>query len=451
MSNAAPAPATKPLTYTSIDADLVKTMRPAGRAYYITLACLALIAAWGGYAWYVQIREGLGVAGISWPVGWGVYITTFVFWVGIAHSGTLISAVLFLFRVRWRSSIYRSAEAVTVFAVMTAGLFPLIHLGRPWVAYWLMPYPQMGGLFPNFRSPLVWDVFAISTYLTVSALFFFTGMVPDLAIVRDRTVGWRAKLYGLLAQGWQGTDRQWKHYTAAYVFLAGLATPLVISVHSIVSWDFAMSVLPGWHATIFPPYFVAGAIHSGLAMVALIAIPMRRLFNLHPFITAEHLASMAKMMILTGLVLGYAYAVEFFIAWYSNNIYERDLFYYRAFGDYAWALWLLVACNTLAPSLFFFRRIRYSVPWLVGICLLVNVGMFYERFVIIVTTLARGFDPFTWKMYYPRWPELSILAGSFAWFFLLFLLFAKVFPVVSMWEVKEQLPLPEKKEEAHGA
>jgi Ni/Fe-hydrogenase subunit HybB-like protein len=425
------------MNYTQIDADLVKTMRPAGRAYYAALALLAAIAAWGGYAWSVQIEQGLGVAGITSPVGWGVYITTFVFWVGIAHSGTLISAVLFLFRVRWRSSIYRSAEAVTVFGLMTAGLFPLIHLGRPWVAYWLTPYPQMGGLFPNFRSPLVWDVFAVSTYLTVSLIFFVTGMVPDLAIVRDRSRGWRERVYGFLSQGWQGTDRQWRHYMAAYVFLAGLATPLVISVHSIVSWDFAMSIVPGWHTTIFPPYFVAGAIHSGLAMVLTILVPMRRFFHLRSFVTQDHLANMAKLMIVTGMLLGYSYCVEFFIAWYSGNTYERSIFFYRAFGDYAWALWLLVASNVGGPMLFFFRRVRTSTPWLVSICLLVNVGMFFERFVIIVTSLARDYDPFTWRLYVPRWPELSILAGSFAWFFLLFLVFAKVLPVVSMWEVKE--------------
>jgi molybdopterin-containing oxidoreductase family membrane subunit len=284
----------------------------------------------------------------------------------------------------------------------------------------------------------------------VSALFFFTGMVPDLAIVRDRTVGWRTRLYGFLAQGWQGTNLQWRHYTAAYVFLAGLATPLVISVHSIVSWDFAMSILPGWHTPIFPPYFVAGAIHSGLAMVLLIVVPMRTLFNLKPYITAEHLASMAKMLILTGLILGYAYITEFFMAWYSNNRYERELFWYRAFGDYAWALWVLVACNVLAPAMFFFRRVRYSVPALVVVAVLVNIGMFYERYVIIITSLARSYDPFSWKLYHPTWVEMSILLGSFAWFFLLFLLFAKTFPVVSMWEVKELLPLP-KKEGTHAA
>jgi molybdopterin-containing oxidoreductase family membrane subunit len=358
----------------------------------------------------------------------------------------LISAVLFLFRVRWRSSVYRSAEAVTVFALMTAGLFPLIHLGRPWVAYWLLPYSQMGGLFPNFRSPLVWDVFAVSTYMTVSILFFITGMVPDLAIVRDRSIGWRKKLYGLLSQGWQGTDRQWRHYVAAYVFLAGLATPLVISVHSIVSWDFAMSIVPGWHSTIFPPYFVAGAIHSGLALVITILIPMRRLFNLRTYVTQEHLGDMAKLMILTGMLLGYSYAVEFFMAWYSGNIYERAIFFYRAFGDYAWALWLLVACNVGSPLLFCLRRVRLSTAWLMTLCVLVNVGMFFERFVIIVTSLAREYDPFVWRLYAPRWPEISILAASLAWFFLLFLLFAKVFPVVSMWEIKEQLPAPGKVE-----
>jgi Ni/Fe-hydrogenase subunit HybB-like protein len=440
MSTTAPAQ----LNYKQVDLDLVPTMRPARKPYYVTLACLLAVIAWGGYAWSWQLRHGLGVAGISWPVGWAVYITLFVFWVGIAHSGTLISAVLFLFRVRWRSSIYRSAEAVTVFAVLTAGLFPLIHLGRPWVAYWLMPYPQMGGLFPNFRSPLVWDVFAVSTYLTVSAIFFFTGMVPDLAIVRDRSRGWREKFYGFFAQGWQGTDRQWRHYTAAYVFLAGLATPLVISVHSIVSWDFAMSIVPGWHTTIFPPYFVAGAIHSGLAMVMTIVIPMRRLFRLNPYITGEHLANMAKLMILTGMLLGFSYATEFFIAWYSGNIYERSIFFYRAFGHYAWALWLLVAANVGSPLLFFIPRVRKSVPWLFTLSLFVNVGMFFERFVIIVTSLSRDYDPFSWHLYAPRWPEISILAGSFAWFFLLFLLFAKTFPVVSMWEVKELLPVPGK-------
>jgi molybdopterin-containing oxidoreductase family membrane subunit len=431
-----------PVTYTSVDQDLVRTMQAARRPYFIVLACLAAVAAAGGYAWAVQLRRGLGVAGITSPVGWGIYITTFVFWVGIAHSGTLISAVLFLFRVRWRSSIYRSAEAVTVFALMTAGLFPLIHLGRPWVAFWLMPYPQPGGMMPNFRSPLVWDVFAVSTYLTVSLLFFFTGMVPDLAIVRDRSRGWREKVYGFLAQGWQGTDRQWRHYTAAYVFLAGLATPLVISVHSIVSWDFAMSIVPGWHTTIFPPYFVAGAIHSGLAMVITMLVPMRRLFRLNAYVTAEHLGNMAKLMIVTGMLLGYSYAVEFFIAWYSNNPYERAIFFYRAFGDYSWALWLLVACNVGAPLMFFSRTVRETTSLLIPLCLLVNVGMFFERFVIIVTSLSREYDPFMWRLYRPEWPELAILAGSFAWFFLLFLVFAKIFPVVSMWEVKEGLPVP---------
>jgi Ni/Fe-hydrogenase subunit HybB-like protein len=436
------APIAQPLTYRRIDDELVKTVQPAGRAYYVAVLLLAAIAAWGGYVWSLQMRKGLGMAGISHPVAWGIYITSFVFWVGIAHSGTLISAILFLFRVRWRSAVYRSAEAVTVFALMTAGLFPLIHLGRPWVAYWLMPYPQMGGLFPNFRSPLVWDVFAVSTYLVVSVLFFVTGMVPDLAIVRDRSVGWREKFYGLLAQGWQGTDRQWRHYMAAYVFLAGLATPLVISVHSIVSWDFAMSIVPGWHTTIFAPYFVAGAIHSGLALVITILVPMRKLFRLGAYLTQDHLANLAKLMIVTGMLLGYSYGVEFFVAWYSGNIYERAIFFYRAFGDYAWALWLLVACNVGSPLLFYFRRIRYSTGWLLALAVLVNVGMYFERFVIIVTSLGREYDPFSWGLYAPRWPEISILAGSFAWFFLLFLLFAKVFPVISMWEVKEQLPGP---------
>lgn len=424
------------LNYTRIDADLVKTMQPAGRAYYLVLACLAAVVAWGGYAWSVQLRRGLGVAGISWPVGWGVYITLFVFWVGIAHSGTLISAVLFLFRVRWRSSIYRSAEAVTVFAVMTAGLFPLIHLGRPWVAYWLMPYPQTGGLSPNYRSPLVWDVFAVSTYLTVSALFFFTGMVPDLAVVRDRSRGWREKVYGLLAQGWQGTDRQWRHYTAAYVFLAGLATPLVISVHSIVSWDFAMSIVPGWHTTIFPPYFVAGAIFSGFAMVITLMVIARRVLHLEDLITIKHLENMCKVILATGSIVGYAYAVEFFTAAFSGNRYEQYVFLNRIQGPYAWAVWTVFTCNVLSPQLFWFKKIRTSVPAMFAISIVVNIGMWFERFVIIVTSLDRDFLPSSWGYFRPTMVDILTFTGTIGLFLTLFLVFARFLPIIAVSEVK---------------
>jgi molybdopterin-containing oxidoreductase family membrane subunit len=295
------------LTYSQINRDLLRTMQPPGKMYYGLLAVDLAILGWGIYAWLYQVRTGLGVAGISHPVGWGIYITNFVFWVGIAHSETLISAVLFLLRCRWRNAVYRSAEAMTVFAVMTAGLFPIIHLGRPWLFYWLMPYPQQGQLWINFRSPLIWDVFAISTYFMVSTVFFLTGLLPDLAAARDQATGWRQRLYGLLACGWRGTDREWRHYGKAYLFLAGLATPLVVSVHSIVSWDFAMSLVPGWHSTLFAPYFVAGAIHSGLAMVLTLLIPLRRMFRLETYITMQHFDNIAKLLILTGLIMAYSY------------------------------------------------------------------------------------------------------------------------------------------------
>jgi len=433
------------LNYRDTDRDLVGTMSPPRWPYYLAVLGLFALVGWGAFAEAYQITYGMGVSGKNHPVGWAMYITNFVFWVGIAHSGTLISAILFLFRVRWRAAVYRSAEAVTVFGLMTAGLYPIIHVGRPWVVYWAMPYPQQAGLFPNFRSPLVWDVLAISTYLTVSSLFFLTGMVPDLAIVRDQSRGWKRKIYGILAQGWRGTDRQWRHYTAAYVFLAGLATPLVISVHSIVSWDFAMSIVPGWHSTIFAPYFVAGAIHSGLAMVLILMIPMRRLFQIEKYVTLHHLESIAKLMIFTGIMLGFAYGIELFMAWYSNNRYEQAIFLYRVTGDYWWAFIGLLTTNVAIPMLLFFKKVRTSVPALVAISISVLMGMWLERFIIIVTSLAHEYDPHSWGLFKPEWVDISITVGSFAWFFVLFLMFAKFFPVVSMWEVKEQLKPPMKR------
>ncbi len=432
------------LTYAETDVDLLRTMRPPGRLYWTILTVLFLLVVAGAVAWWSQIQTGIGLAGKNSPVGWAMYITTFVFWVGIAHSGTLISAILFLVRVRWRAAVYRSAEAVTVFGLMTAGLFPFIHLGRVWVSHWILPVPNFGGLWPNFRSPLAWDVLAITTYLTVSSTFFLVGMLPDLAIVRDRVKGWRKKVYGFLAQGWQGTDLQWKHYTAGYLFLAALATPLVISVHSIVSWDFAMSIVPGWHSTIFAPYFVAGAIHSGLAMVVLLLIPLRSTFGLQQYITMHHLESLAKFIIFTALIVGFAYSVELFIAWYSNNPYERAIFLYRMTGDYAWAFWLLITTNVLAPMLLWFRRIRTSIPWLVALCVSVEIGMWLERFVIIVTSLAHDYLPSSWGLYKPTLTDSTIVIGSFAWFFFLFMIFVKVLPAVSSWEIKEQIAIPPK-------
>jgi len=432
------------VSYSQINRDLLKTMEPPGRLYYVVLGLDLVVLLWGIYAWVYQIRTGIGVAGLNNPVGWGVYIATFVFWIGIAHSGTLISAILFLFRCRWRNPIYRTAEAMTVFALMTAGLYPIIHLGRPWLFYWLFPYPQEGHLWINFRSPLIWDVFAVGTYMIVSATFFFTGLVPDLAAVRDQASGWRKKIYGFLAQGWQGTDRQWRHYGSAYLFLAALATPLVVSVHSIVSWDFAMSVVPGWHSTIFAPYFVAGAIHSGLAMVLTILIPMRRIYRLEAYVTVMHLENLAKLIILTGTIMAYSYGTEMFIAWYSGNIYERATFIYRAFGDYAVAFWIMLFFNAVVPFFFVFGRVRRSIAWLFAISLLINIGMWAERFVIIVASLAHEYIPFAWGIYKPTWVEISIFTGTFAWFFLWFLLFTKLLPVVSLTEVKELVPPPQR-------
>lgn len=430
------------LNYSQVDNDILRAMEAPGRSYYALVLADVVVLAWGIFAWRYQIVHGLGVSGLTHPVMWAVYITDFVFWVGIAHSGTLISAILYLFRVRWRAGIYRTAEAVTVFALFTAGLFPIIHLGRPWFFYWLLPYPQVGGLWINFRSPLVWDVFAVMTYMIISMLFFFTGLVPDMAVVRNRTSGWRHKIYAFMAQGWQGTDRQWRHYKAAYLFLAALATPLVISVHSVVSWDFAQTIVPGWHSTIFAPYFVAGAIHSGLAMVIMLLIPVRRVFRLDAYLTQEHLENLAKLIILTGLIVGYAYVVETYIAWYSNNIPEWQHFTFQITGEYAIPFWVMILFNSLVPLLFFLKPIRTSTPWLFGIAVLINIGMWMERFVIIVTSLAHEYDPYSWGLYFPTWVDISITAGSFAWFFLWFLLFAKLLPVVSIVEVKEGLPPP---------
>jgi Ni/Fe-hydrogenase subunit HybB-like protein len=430
------------LNYSQVDNDVLRAMQAPGWRYYAILIADLVVLAWGIFAWRYTVQRGLGVWGINHPVMWAMDITNFVFWVGIAHSGTLISAILYLFRVRWRAGIYRTAEAVTVFALFTAALFPVIHLGRPWFFYWLFPYPQVGGLWINFRSPLVWDVFAVSTYMIISVLFFFTGLVPDMAVVRNRTSGWRHKIYAFMAQGWQGTDRQWRHYKAAYLFLAALATPLVISVHSVVSWDFAQTIVPGWHSTIFAPYFVAGAIHSGLAMVIMLLIPVRRVFRLDAYLTQSHLENLAKLIILTGLIVGYAYVVETYIAWYSNNIPEWQHFTFQITGEYAIPFWIMILFNSLVPLLFFIKPIRTSTPWLFGIAVLINIGMWMERFVIIVSSLAHEYDPYSWGLFSPTWVDISITAGSFAWFFLWFLLFAKLLPVVSIVEVKEELPPP---------
>ncbi|MBS1851442.1 MAG: polysulfide reductase NrfD [Acidobacteria bacterium] len=392
----------------------------------------------GAAAIAYQISVGVGTWGLNRTIGWAFDITNFVFWIGIGHAGTLISAILFLFRQRWRTSVNRAAEAMTIFAVMCAGIFPVIHTGRPWFAYWMFPYPNTrGSLWINFRSPLVWDFFAISTYFTVSAMFWFIGMLPDLATIRDRaTAKWRRKLAGLFSLGWNGSYRAWQRYEVVYLMLAGLGTPLVISVHTIVSWDFATAVLPGWHATIFPPYFVAGAIFSGMAMVLTLMIIARKLMRLEDYITIRHIDRMCKLVITTSAIVGLSYGTEFFTALYSGSSYEQFVFLNRALGPLFWGYWTMVGCNVVVPQLLWFRRVRAYVPAVFAICILVNVGMWFERFIIIVTSLSRDFIPANWFHYAPTRVEVATLLGSFGLFFTLFLLFCRFIPVIAVAEVK---------------
>jgi len=426
------------LSYHEIDSTVLSTLEPASGSYWAVVGLLAVGVLLGAGCWAYQIFTGIGVGGQNNPVAWGTYLINFVFWVGIAHSGTLISAVLHLFRAGWRNPIARAAETMTVFAVCTAGLFPFIHLGRPWMVYYMLPVPTQRTLWPNFQSPLVFDLVAISTYLTVSTLFWYTGMLPDLAIIRDRArEGIRKKIFTALALGWTGAHEQWRHHGRTYLFFAALATPLVISVHSVVSWDFALGVVPGWHTTIFAPYFVAGAIHSGLAMVLTLMIPLRKIFRYERIIPMSVLENVAKTIILTGLIVGFAYSTEFFIAWYSHNPVEAAIFKWRPTGDYRVGFWIMVVCNTMVPLLFFIKRIRTSLLWLFGISILINIGMWFERFVIIISSVAHDFIPYAWGLYAPTLIEYGILVGSFSLFSLLFVLFVKHMPSVSMTEMKE--------------
>ena len=389
------------------------------------------------YAIAVLFTVGVGIWGINVPVAWGFAITNFVWWIGIGHAGTLISAILLLLRQEWRTSINRFAEAMTLFAVACAALFPLLHLGRPQVFYWLFPYPDTMRLWPQFRSPLVWDVFAVSTYFTVSLMFWYVGLIPDLATLRDRARGTLArKLYGFLAMGWRGAATHWHRYEMAYLLLAGLATPLVVSVHTVVSFDFTIGIIPGWHSTIFPPYFVAGAIFSGFAMVMTIAIPLRTAYGLQDFITMRHLENMAKVMLATGLIVAYGYANELFLSWYSGNMYEQYMTLNRMFGPYWWSFWLLVLCNIGAPQLLWSTRVRRNVPALFVISLVVNLGMWAERFVIVVTSLHRDFLPSSWGMFYPTFYDWATLIGSIGLFVALMFLFIRFLPVISIAEMR---------------
>ncbi len=385
------------------------------------------------------VTTGIGVWGNNSPVGWGWDITNFVWWIGIGHAGTLISAILFLFRQKWRTSINRAAEAMTLFAVACAAIYPLFHTGRPWrAAYWLFPMPnELLHMWQNFRSPLMWDVFAVSTYGTVSELFWYVGMIPDLATLRDRaTTPVRKTVYGLLSLGWRGSATQWRHYELAYLLLAGLSTPLVLSVHSIVSFDFATSLLPGWHTTIFPPYFVAGAVFSGFAMVVTLMTLARWIYGLENLITMKHLENMCKVMLATGMIVGFAYGTEFFIAWYSANQYERFIFLNRAFGPYAWAYWSMIACNVIAPQFFWFKKFRTSIPAMFILSIFINIGMWFERFVIIATSLHRDFLPSSWGYFSPTWVDIGTYAGTFGLFLTLFLLFLRFLPSIAISEVK---------------
>jgi Ni/Fe-hydrogenase subunit HybB-like protein len=436
------------LTYQKVNQDILTMLRPPTSAWTKLFLADLFVLALGLACFAHQVRTGLGVAGYTRPVMWATYITDFVFWIGIGHAGTLISAVLFLFRARFRNSIYRTAEGMTVFAVMTAGLFPLIHLGRVWFFYWLIPYPNQRQLWTNFRSPLEWDVFAVTTYLTISSVFFIVGLIPDVAVAREHATGIRKKLYTLLSFNWRGTDRQWKHYNSAYIYFAALATPLVFSVHSVVSWDFAMALNPGWHSTIFAPYFVAGAIFSGIAMVITLMVPMRKIFKLEAYLQDWHFDSMGKILLFTSLIVFYAYVVEMFLAWYGGNPYEKAVFWDRAFGPMGWAYWIMVTCNCLIPLLCIKKKVRTNIAAMFVISIFVNIGMWFERFVIIVQSLSHNFPVFTWKLYAPTWVEIGITMGSFAWFFMFFLLFVKFLPAMAIAEIKEILATPLKKKAA---
>jgi molybdopterin-containing oxidoreductase family membrane subunit len=387
------------------------------------------------------VTTGVGVWGLNHPVAWAWDITNFVFWIGIGHAGTLISAILFLLRQRWRTSINRAAEAMTIFAVVCAGIFPLIHLGRAWLAWWLLPIPTSNSVWPQFRSPLEWDVFAIGTYFTVSVLFWYMGLIPDLAVMRDRaTSKVRQIIYGLFALGWRGSNRHWSHYEKAYLLLAGLSTPLVLSVHSIVSFDFAVSQLPGWHSTIFPPYFVAGAIFSGFGVVLALMVPLRTLCHLEDIVTVRHVELMGKLVLATGSIVGYAYGMEFCIAWYSGNPYELAAFKYRATGPYWWAFWIMIACNVIAPQLFWFKKIRTHMVAVFIISIVINIGMWFERFVIIATTLAREFMPSNWGYFSPTYVDILTFVGTIGLFLTLFLLFMRFLPMIAICEVKGITP-----------
>ena len=416
--------------------------KPQPKLWWMLFIPSVLLFSMMAYLFAYLISTGVGVWGQNHPVAWGWDITNFVFWIGIGHAGTLISAILFLTRQRWRTSVARAAEAMTIFAVMCAGLYPALHVGRVWMAWFLAPIPNSNAIWQNFKSPLLWDVFAVSTYFTVSVLFWYLGLIPDLGTIRDRCKpGIKKALYGLFALGWRGGNRQWNHYEMAYLLLAALSTPLVLSVHTIVSFDFATSVVPGWHATIFPPYFVAGAIFGGFAMVLTLMLPVREIYGLQDLLTWKHIDNMAKIILLTGTIVGYAYLSELFIAWYGGNKFELDAFMLRIKdGPYVWAYVAMMFCNVVSPQIFWFKKMRQNWFVVFLVCNFVNAGMWFERFVIIVTTLARDFVPGAWDMFHPTWVDIMTFVGSFGFFLMNFLLFLRFLPVIAIAEVKGILP-----------
>ena len=427
-------------TYASVTDQIsaIVLTRRTPKAWLVAFAFSSILVMVLAVSIFQVLRVGIGVWGLNAPVGWAFDITNFVWWIGIGHAGTLISAILLLFRQEWRTSINRFAEAMTLFAVACAGLFPLLHLGRPWLFYWLFPYPNVMSLLPQFRSPLEWDVFAVSTYGTVSALFWYIGLIPDFATLRDRADSRIAQfIYGIASMGWRGSALHWHRYEMAYLLLAGLATPLVVSVHTVVSFDFAVSQLPGWHATIFPPYFVAGAVFSGFAMVATLAIPIRAYYGLQDFITLRHLNNMAKVMLATGLIVFYGYIVEIFTAYYSGNVYEIAMIRNRMTGPYWPSWWALILCNGLVPQLMWFKAVRTNIALLFAISIVINIGMWLERFIIIVTSLHRDFLPSSWDMFYPTIWDWGLFIGSIGLFLFLLLLFIRFLPMISVFEMRE--------------
>ena len=412
--------------------------RPTPKFWYIGFGLSFIFVLILLYAAAYLFTVGVGIWGINIPVAWGFAIVNFVWWIGIGHAGTLISAILLLMRQKWRQFINRFSEAMTLFAVACAGLFPLLHLGRPWFFYWLFPYPSTMGIQPQFRSPLVWDVFAVSTYFTVSLIFWYVGLIPDLATLRDRARKRFPRFaYGILAMGWRGSAIHWHRYEMAYLLLAGLATPLVVSVHTVVSFDFAVALVPGWHSTIFPPYFVAGAIYSGFAMVLTLAIPLRKVYSLEDFITLRHLRNMGEVMLATGLIVAYGYVMETFMAWYSGNLYEQYMMMNRMFGPYAYMYWVLILFNLLVPQALWIRGVRTNVPALFAIAICVNIGMWLERYVIVVVSLSRDFMPSAWGMYSGTIWDYAVLAGSIGLFFVFMFLFIRILPMISIFEMRE--------------